>query len=192
MNVYAEVSSVDAGLNAIMEAIKELKRHEVLIGIPEDANATREDGVTNAELMFIHNNGSPAKGIPARPILEPAIENSKERVAGMLKKAIDVAVEGKVEGVIPALEAAGQDGVNVAKAWFTNSSNGWAANKPETIARKTPAIRNLRARARKAKTPDKRKELYAEAREKAKSTKANPLIDKTEMRKAITFVVREV
>jgi len=161
-NIMATVSSTDAGLKAIQEAIAVLKSHEVLIGIPEDTSGRQDKKVTpvnNAELLFIHTNGSPARGIPARPVLEPAIQNDQERVAEMLKKAIDVAVEGKTGDVLPALEKAGLYGENIAKKWFTNSSNGWKKNTDETIKRKGSA---------------------------------RPLIDTEEMRKSITHVVKKV
>jgi hypothetical protein len=160
-NVMATVSSTDAGLKAIHEAIAELKRHEVLIGIPEDTSGRKNEKgtpVNNADLLFIHTNGSPARGIPARPVLEPAIKNDSERVAEMLKKAIDAAVDGNKAGVLPALEKAGMFGESIVKKWFTNPSNGWAANTPETKKRKGSA---------------------------------RPLIDTGEMRKSITHVVKK-
>lgn len=136
MDIFATVSSTDDGLKAIREAVNELKKHEVLVGIPQEKSSRQGEVVTNAELLFIHTNGSPAKGIPARPVLEPAIEANKERVAEMLGKAIDVATSGKKEEVVPALERAGQYGENICKGWFTNTANGWKPNSPETIERK--------------------------------------------------------
>lgn len=167
INIVSKVSTTDAGLKEIQEAIKALKSHEVMIGIPEDASSRKDQKgtpINNAELLFIHTNGSPVRGIPARPVLEPSIENDKDRVAEMLKKAIDVAVSGKKDGVVPALEIAGQYGENIAKAWFTNPANGWKPNSEDTVKHKT----------------------------KGKGGKTRPLIDTGEMRKSITHVVKEV
>lgn len=137
MEIFATVSSVDDQLKAIKEAVKELKKHDVLVGIPQEKASREGSGkVTNAELLFIHTNGSPAKGIPARPVLQPAIENDKERVGEMLGKAIDAATSGKKEEIVPALEKAGQYGENICKAWFTNEANGWEPNSEETKKRK--------------------------------------------------------
>jgi len=193
MDISVSVQKSDENYKEIMESLEFLKSHEVLIGIPENTkNRNGDSPVDNAELLFIHTNGSPANGIPPRPVLEPAIEHNQERVSAELKKAIDTALDGNKEGVLPALEHAGQYGQGIAYKWFTDSANGWKPNEPETVARKTPAIRNLRARARKAKNSETRKKLYAEANEAAKNTKAKPLIDTGEMRKSITYVVREV
>lgn len=137
MEIFATVSSTDAQFKVVQEALKELEKHEVLVGIPQE-KSSREGGgkATNAELLFIHTNGSPARGIPPRPVLQSAIENDKERVAEMLGKAIDAAVSGKKDQILPALERAGQYGSNVCRAYFVNPSNGWKPNKPRTIKRK--------------------------------------------------------
>lgn len=136
MDIFANVSSTDQQLIAVREAIKELKKHDVLVGIPEEKSSREGGKATNAELLFIHTNGSPAKGIPARPVLQPAIEHDKERVGEMLGKAVDAATSGNKEQILPALERAGQYGENVCKAWFTNQANGWQPLKAETIERK--------------------------------------------------------
>lgn len=138
MDIFATVSSADAGLKAIEEAIKELKRHEVLVGIPQEKSSRQgsKGKATNAELLFIHTNGSPVRGIPARPVLQPAIEDDKEHVGEMLGKAIDAATSEKKEEIIPALERAGIYASGKCKAWFTNGGNGWQPNSKETIARK--------------------------------------------------------
>jgi hypothetical protein len=74
-----------------------------------------------------------------------------------LQKAVDAAVEGRIKDIMPALEMAGMEGQNVARDWFTDSSNNWPPNKGQ----------------------------------KDKANK-KPLIDTDEMRKSITYVVREV
>ncbi len=145
-----------------MEALAVLKRHEVFIGIPENTTRRKdkkETSVNNAELLFIHTNGSPANHIPPRPVLDPAIKHNKDRVAANIKNAIDTALDGNAAGVLPALEAAGLDGQNIARDWFTDSANKWPDNADATKKRKGSV---------------------------------NPLIDTGEMRKAITYVVREV
>ncbi len=136
MDIFATISASDEQWKAVQEAVKELKKHEVLVGITQEKSSREGGKVTNAELLFIHTNGSPVKGIPARPVLQPAIKNDKERVGEMLGKAVDAATSGNKEQIVPALERAGQYGENVCKAWFTNPSNGWKPNSEETIKRK--------------------------------------------------------
>jgi hypothetical protein len=162
LSITASAQRNDVNYKAVMDAIAFLKKHEVCIGIPENA-AKRKDSkgtpVNNAELLFIHTNGSPVNGIPPRPVLEPAIKRYSERVTDPIKKAVDAAVAGRKRDIMPALEMAGFEGQNVARSYFTDATNEWPPNNPETIERKGSS---------------------------------RPLIDTDEMRKSITYVVREV
>jgi hypothetical protein len=203
MDIFATVSSTDAGLKAIQEAVKELKRHEVVIGIPEEKNATHEGGkATNAELLFIHTHGSPARRIPSRPVLEPAISHNKEQIVAELKKAIDAAVAGKKESVVPALKKAGSVGEKVAKGWFNNPSNGWAKNSDVTIYGSNEYIRDGEKRPKTYKKKVRGEDGIVSEVEvpyklpenpfiKGKGSK-RPLIAIGEMRGSIIYVVREV
>ena len=117
MDFFAEIISTDETLKAVEAAVKELKQHDVLVGIPQEkSNRQGSKGkATNAELLF---------------------KDDKERIGEMLGKAIDAATSGKKEEIVPALERAGMYASGKCKAWFTNASNGWKPNSKETIARK--------------------------------------------------------
>ena len=47
-------------------------------------------GVTNAELMFIHENGSPIRNIPSRPVLQMTIDYANK---SLLNEAISKATD---------------------------------------------------------------------------------------------------
>lgn len=147
----------------IDKSLGNLTKMEVLVGIPQEKSSRPKegDGITNAELLYIHTNGSPLKKIPARPVIEPAIEQTAIRnaIAEELKKAVQYALDGEFDNMKICFERAGMIGQNAARDWFTNPNNHWAPNKPSTI--------------------------------KGKGS-SNPLIDTGEMRKAITYVVRDV
>lgn len=83
--------------------------------------------------LYISSKGSPLHRIPPRPIIEPAIENSKQQIGEMLKKPMQKALDGDKQGAIEALEKVGMQGQNIVRAWFTNPKNNWAPNSPETI-----------------------------------------------------------
>ena len=83
--------------------------------------------------MYLQEHGSPLWASPPRPVLEPAIEHSKDWIAEQLGKAAQSALDGDVKGVRDGLHKAGQVAENAAKDWFTNPANGWAPNSPETI-----------------------------------------------------------
>lgn len=142
-------------------AMKFMKENSVYVGIPQEETTRDEDGITNAELLFIHTNGSPKNNIPARPVIEPAIKNDKERLTSMMKKASRLVFEGNKQEVIRQLKLVGMRGQNISRAWFVNPENGWPPNSPGVYRRKL------------AKG----------------STDPKPLIDTGELRKSITYVV---
>lgn len=84
--------------------------------------------------LYIHEHGSPLWHTPPRPILEPAIDHSKEIIAKQLKQAAQVALGGG--DATDSLRKAGQLGVNAAKDWFTNPLNRWPANAEGTVKEK--------------------------------------------------------
>lgn len=177
------------GMESVKKAIEALSRKEVLVGIPED-NASRDGEINNAELLYIHSHGvrnkkmrdemqsnidngikyskahslyvqthgSPLLNVPARPVLEPAIEDSKEVIASQIKKASKSALDGNSAEAEANLNKAGMIAQSVAQNWFENPKNNWPPNSPKTIAKKGSNI---------------------------------PLVDTNEMRKSITYVLRD-
>ena len=156
------VTTVDK-IGKVAKAMNFMMENEVYVGI-SDETTTREKGepVTNAELLYIHTNGSPVNNIPARPVIEPAIKDDKERLSKMMESAFLTAEKGDTEGALRKLKLAGMRAQNVCRAWFVNPKNGWPPNSPEVAARK-------RAKG---------------------STNPKPLIDTGELRKSITYFVR--
>lgn len=126
---------------------KWLATHEALVGIPEE-NSQRgtDDGgsvLTNAQLMYIHENGSPANNIPPRPVIQMGLmeEETMSRIKEYLGDGSKKALKGDVAGAQKDWERAGMVGVNSVMEKFTDGS--LAPNAPSTIARKgssTPLI----------------------------------------------------
>jgi phage gpG-like protein len=75
--------------------IARFKNDVVLVGVPaEDSSRNPSDGgkglpdeITNAQLLAIHELGSPANNIPARPVLKIGIRLAQEAIAQEFKKA---------------------------------------------------------------------------------------------------------
>lgn len=138
MKPFLTTTSTGTTTNALKASLDKLQRAQVYVGVPE-AKAPRKKGkISNAQLVFIHTNGSPLRKIPARPIIEPAIEaaGNKELITGQLGKAAQAAMGSKPTEMRPHLEQAGTLGANAAKRWFTDSRNSWAPNSPATIREK--------------------------------------------------------
>lgn len=172
----------------VNKALASLARKEVYVGIPQ-ANASRPgEPVNNAELMYIHTNGSPIRHIPARPVIEPAIEASptKELIKDELKLAAEAALVGDKSKEDTHLKRAGTIGANAAKSWFTDSRNGWKQNAPSTIRHK---LRTLKGKSLRDAL-DLLDEYEADDSVDINSINT-PLIDTGELRRSITYVVGE-
>lgn len=176
-----KIMEEDAQLKAVSEAIAQLKRLDVLVGVPEGGEDRKAGAASNAELVYIHTNGSPIRGIPARPIIEPAILDGKDVLGEKLSKAYETALAGNTAGVRPALEKAGQAAQNIVRDWFTNPKNNWA---------------ELKTAAEERREKKMSKSALAKAKKRAEEDKSfvvhRPLIDTGEMRKSIVYVVREI
>jgi hypothetical protein len=183
------VVKVGGGDLALYQALSKLAKTDVLVGIPaatagDRANFAKQanllkgttskgkrkkarlanlaigTGVNNAELLFIHTNGSPIRGIPPRPVIEPAImaNGNRQEITGELESAADAMIAQEPVRVLQFLRRAGMAAATACKKWFVDPRNNWAPNAPATI---------------RAKGSDR------------------PLIDTGEMRKSITYVVRQ-
>ena len=158
-----EVASNIDNFVSQLKALEFMKDNEVYVGIQEKDSSREDDAtVTNAELLFIHTNGSPANNIPPRPVIEPAIKNDKERLSKIMKKAADCAFNGDFAEATKQLHIAGTRGRDVSKRWFVSAENHWPPNSPAVIERK---------------------------RRKG-STNPRPLIDAGELRNSISYFVK--
>lgn len=101
----------------------------------QEMQETMDNGSPYSEAyqLYIQEHGSPLWASPPRPVLEPAIEHRKDWIAEQLGKAAEAALDGNVKGVQDGLHKAGQVAENAARDWFTDPTNGWAPNSPETI-----------------------------------------------------------
>lgn len=170
----------------VFAGIKRLQQMQVLVGITTDTAYHNEDHpeINNAELLFIHSHGSPLRNLPERKVIEPAIqaEDNKERISREFKAVGRAALRGDEAGAMLGLNRAGQAGVNAAQSWFTDPRNGWPPDSDETVARK---LGKLSPRAQ---------ESALRKIEKAGGVLTGivtTLVDTDDMRKAITYVVKD-
>src|SRR4051812_25418510 len=108
------------------DALKKLAAKQVFVGVPEDKTGRKSNEVTNAQLVYLHTNGSALRGIPARPIIEPAIEapDNQALITKQLGEAAGALLRDDPGAVTQSLDQAGVLGSNAAKRWFTDPRNG--------------------------------------------------------------------
>lgn len=146
----------------VLEGLRYLDTHRVMVGIPSAKAGRKEGPINNAALGFIHENGAPEVNIPARPWLIPGVATATAPIAERFKVAGTAALEGQIDRVQKIFMAIGLMGQNAAKAKIRTGP--FAPLSPRTIAK------------RKARGV----------------TRTKPLIDTAQMLNAVSFVVRKI
>jgi hypothetical protein len=100
-----------------------------------------KDPINNASLLFVLSNGSPLRGIPATPIVEPGVKKARPLFTPQLAKAAQSLVQNRPQEAEKYLARAGTIAVNSVKRMFTD--NDWPPNAPSTIKRKGSDRRNI-------------------------------------------------
>ena len=157
---------------------------DVLVGVPSDnadrrreINEDEDNTYNNAQLLALHTEGSPLQNLPARPVLQPAIEaeDNKEKLTTGMQKSAKLILDNQLSEANLQLHRVAMKAQNVARKWFVDPRNGWPPDKPATIRRKIN------------KMSKKAKKVAIEAGDPLTRT----LIDTGQLRKAIIGVVRE-
>ena len=109
-----KISESDKMLQDRLQCLKYLATHTVEVGLTSTASGR------SRTLLAIHEHGSPAMHIPARPVVKPALAQPSVRaeMGQAMMKACASAMNGDMDGVTAALEESGQAGVDGIHAWI--------------------------------------------------------------------------
>lgn len=118
---------------------------ELLIGILPDNTASTPPGEpSNAEKMYINSQGSPARNIPPRPVIEPVMDRMFLSFADELSKNIaDALKSDNTSELIRFYRVIGSQCVKAIKSDFRSPVGGRTKNADETEEAKessTPLI----------------------------------------------------
>lgn len=160
------------GPEDIVRAIRGLAKKRVLVGIPADKDARPDEPIGNAALGYIHEHGSPARNIPARPHLVPGVEAALPEITRRLEAAAKAAMAGEAAQVEQYLGQAGQAAVNSVQRLIQ-------AGIPPPLAQATVNRRRIR-------TPGS---SYRRLATRPEDT--TPLIDTATYIRSLTWVIRE-
>jgi hypothetical protein len=146
----------------VLQALDDLVKQEVLVGIPSD-KADRQDGesLNNAARLYISEYGAPEANIPARPTVMPGIEAAREEINKRMVSVARAAMAGNAQSVDQGMHAAGLAAADSIKEMINS-------NTPPPLAERTLADRRARG-----------------------VTRTNTLVDEAEMRNAVTYIVRD-
>lgn len=149
----------------VMAAMRLLTQEAVYVGIPDKEDGRQGGDVGNASLGYIHENGSPARNIPARPFLNPGVNKVKAQIAEELGSGASALLAGRPDAVRTSYTRAGIIAVNSVKGVITSGA-GFAPLADATLkARKT--------------------------RKRAPRKGEKPLIDTAQMLNSVTHVIRK-
>lgn len=142
-----------------------MTKDQVLVGIPESSDERQPepddtDGLNNAEIGYLMENGSPAANIPARPHLIPGVASVDAQIAARYKAGAKAVLDGTQSDLTATHTAVGFVAENAVKRKITQG--------PFTPL----ADSTLAERRRRGRTGEK------------------PLIDTGQYRRAITHVIR--
>ena len=116
----------------VKDAMHHLTLKKVMVGIPAQKASRPGTPINNAALGYIHEHGSPARNIPARPWLVPGTRQAQKDYLPHLKKAAELAMSGDKHSVDVELHSAGIVAVSGVKLYF-NTAN-FVPLRPSTLA----------------------------------------------------------
>ena len=119
VNVTVKVDNVPM----LKKELMALLRYDLVIGFPEEKDKGRYDtDATNAEIAYFNDRGSPAKNIPARPFVLPALQKAQSRMLAQYRLAATEALNGKPEKVVQRQNAARIIGQEAIQMYMTTTN----------------------------------------------------------------------
>lgn len=169
-------------VRSLRRALAALGNFAVMVGVPSDSEQPHEGAgvgtdarsgtaMDNATLAYIHEVGSPAANIPARPFLVPGVASAQAAIQGRLRDAGEAALGGDLPRVMKNLHAAGLTAQSAVR-------NRIRSKIPPPLAASTIARRRRRTSGGKYK----RKAVVA--------ADVTPLIDTGQLLNSISYVIR--
>lgn len=183
--ISAKVTVKTDKMKKILEDLQALGDAQVLVGVPAASSINERkpvgeekrdsSNVTNAFLAYIHDNGSPVAGIPAREFMRPGIRKVQNKISKLLSSAARAFLDKNEGEAFKELTRAGLVASSSIKE-VINDGEGFEPLKRGTL------LGRVRSRKYLKKLPkDQKEEVMASF---------HPLVWTGQLRNAITYVVR--
>ena len=140
----SDVKTTGEGMLAILDAVAALSKVEVLGGVPHGEARSDAEGLSNAQIGYLLETGSPSMNLEPRPHLVPGIEAVQDVIGLQLTKAVDAALNGNKQRMYFYLNTAGMKATMSVKSII--NAGDFAPLKPLTIL-------NCQRRGRKSIKP---------------------------------------
>lgn len=170
---------------SVIAQLQRLTGNDVLVGIPSENSGREDEAINNAARAYVHEFGSPAANIPARPFLRPGVASIQDEAARRMGAAAKRVLAGGGDAIEPAMHAVGMLAVSAVRRLIS------AGIEPPLSRRTLEARANRPVGTGVGIRKGARAELESRAAGNAPSTEyAKPLIDTGSMYRAITYVIR--
>lgn len=119
--------------------IESIPQYQIQIGVfstKTKRKTTYNVGITNAEIMFINENGSPLRHIPARPVLKMTIQYGNTLLAETMTNALKAFTETGVKGLERELNKLCMRMENYAREMIYSNDGRLEPNAPSVAKRK--------------------------------------------------------
>lgn len=123
----------------IREYLSDIPEYEIQIGVFSEKSKRKKTynvGITNAEIMFIQENGSPLKHIPSRPILKMTIAYGNTILKDTLANALNAYLKNGLDGLEFELNKLCIKMENYAREVIYSNDGRLTPNAPSTIKSK--------------------------------------------------------
>ena len=130
------MSTVSEGIRSYLASIP---KYVIQIGVFSEKTkrkTTYSVDITNAELMFIHENGSPLHHLPARPVLKMTLQYGNSLIASTMQKGLKAYTQSGVAGLEKELNKLCIRMENYAREIIYSNDGRLAPNAPSVAARK--------------------------------------------------------
>lgn len=114
--------------------IEELRKQVIKVGVIGDG-AVRDEGLTNAFILFLHTWGSFTRNIPARPVLD-AIEVKQQDFDNDTQQIMKKLLTNKLDVLTTARQIGALALSYALMSFITKGFGRWPELKPQTIANK--------------------------------------------------------
>lgn len=142
LNIKSTFKENTQAIKRLIDGFNFVRSMEVVVGITDETDVTRENGITNSQLLYLHEQGVPSKNIPPRPVLKPALEKdgAKKKMRKLIRDGMKEAmIHGDLTKARQCYEKAGMVGRDATKKYITDGNN-LAPNAPSTIKKKGSSL----------------------------------------------------
>lgn len=175
----------------MIRRVELLTTSDVLVGIPRENNARKDSPIGNAAIARVHEYGSPAQNIPARPFLHPGVKNCRDQAISMMRQGAIDTIKGNNVNVDVILNRVGMLARNSVVEAITDPEPPFAPLRPATIRARLRRTAAGRRKLKQIKARGQSLTAWAEAVDPVTGTvNIKPLLDTLQMRRAVTYVVR--